>query len=79
MKKVTLLAAAFVAITFASCKKDRVCTCMTSDNSGTTKDVTTYYKVRKSDAREMCIGSQNVHTNQNGGVSTGDNTTCELK
>jgi hypothetical protein len=27
MKKITLLAVAFVAISFASCKKDRVCTC----------------------------------------------------
>ncbi len=79
MKKITLLALAFVAISFASCKKDRVCTCETSGTLGTTKDVTTMYKVTKKDARLMCVGSQNVHTNQAGQSSTGDKTTCTLK
>lgn len=79
MKKITLLAAVFVAITFASCKKDRVCTCTTTKSWGTETDVTTYYKAKKGDVREKCIGSQTVSTDSPGGTSTGDKTTCELK
>lgn len=79
MKKITLFALALVAISFASCKKDRVCTCTTTGSFGTTKDVTTFYKAKKSDAREMCIGSQTETTYSNGSVNTGNKTTCELK
>ena len=79
MKKITLLAVAFVAISFASCKKDRVCTCTTTPATGTaTTDVTTFYDVKKKEARLFCVGSQNVSTS--GSVSvTGSKTTCELK
>ncbi len=78
MKKITLLAAAFVAITFASCKKDRVCTCTTTPVLGTAyTEETTYFDVRKKDARLYCIGSQ---TNDTAPVAaTGSKTTCELK
>ena len=39
IKNITLLAAAFVAITFASCKKERTCSCLTSMvTSGTSYD-----------------------------------------
>jgi len=39
IKNITLLAAAFVAITFSSCKKDRTCSCVTSMvTSGTSYD-----------------------------------------
>jgi hypothetical protein len=78
MKKITLLAVAFVAITFASCKKDRVCTCTDTPTSGVaTTYETTYYEVKKKDARLFCIGSQ---TNQTAPIAnTGTKTTCELK
>ena len=78
MKKVLFIAVVAVA-SLASCKKDRVCTCTTTPASGTaTTDVTTYYKVKKGDARLMCMGSQSVQTS--GSVSvTGSKTTCELK
>jgi hypothetical protein len=78
MKKITLLAITFVAITFASCKKDRVCTCTDTPTSGVpTTYQTTYYEVKKKDARLFCIGSQ---TNQTAPiVNTGTKTTCELK
>jgi len=78
MKKITLFTATLVAITFASCKKDRVCTCTTTPTSGVvTTYETTYYKVKKKDARLFCIGSQ---TNQTAPISnTGSKTTCELK
>ena len=79
MKKITLLAVAFVAISFASCKKDRVCTCTTTKSWGTETNVTTYYKAKKKDVRASCIGNQTVSTSSPGGTSTGDKTTCELK
>jgi hypothetical protein len=50
MKKITLLAVAFVAISFASCKKERVCECVsTSSAPGSTSstDQVTYKKAKK--------------------------------
>ena len=79
MKKIILLAIAFVAISFASCKKDRVCTCETTSASGTDKSVTTMYKVTKKEARANCIGNQTVYTSTSGQSTTGDKTTCTLK
>ena len=77
MKKITLLAAAFVAITFASCKKDRVCTCTEKD--GTVYE-TTYYDAKKKDARLFCTqGNTQTKTTYSGLSVTGDRTTCELK
>ncbi len=78
MKKITLLAITVIAISFASCKKDRVCTCTTTPTSGTAVTTeTTYFEVKKKDARLYCIGSQ---TNQTAPVAnTGSKTTCELK
>ncbi|MCF8424142.1 MAG: hypothetical protein K9H41_07345 [Bacteroidia bacterium] len=78
MKKITLLAATLVAITFASCKKDRVCTCTTTPTSGTAVTTkTTYFESRKKDARLYCMGSQTDVTAPV--ANTGDKTTCELK
>ena len=82
MKKITLLAVAFVALTAVSCKKDRICTCTTTSSGGTTVQKTTYYKVKKSEFRESCIGSQTETTFTGSGfttTTTGDKTTCELK
>lgn len=39
MKKITLLAVAALAISFASCKKDRTCTCTVTPVSSTTNGV----------------------------------------
>jgi len=80
MKKITLLAVAFVAISFASCKKDRVCTCTTTPTSGpesTTK--TTYFKSRKKDARLLCSISSSQSDLVTPVAKAGDKTTCELK
>ena len=74
MKKITLLAAAFVAITFASCKKDRVCTC----TSGGDANKVTYLDARKRDARSACLSYSYDYTNMNGGTST-EKVDCELK
>ena len=77
MKKITLLAAAFVAITFASCKKDRVCTCTEKDGTVTE---TTYFESRKKDARLYCTGGNTQTKTTSSGVSfTDDRITCELK
>ena len=78
MKKITILAVAALAISFASCKKDRVCTCVTTSSNGTYTYKTTYFKVKKKDARLFCIGDQ-TETTTPFGTTTGDKTTCELK
>jgi hypothetical protein len=56
-----------------------VCTCTTAATSGNSTDKTTYYKVKKKDARLYCVGSQTEYTDSSGNVSTGNKTTCELK
>lgn len=85
MKKITLFAFAAVALSLASCKKDRTCEC-TYTQSGTTNmtshtENTTYTKVRKSDAKYMCDKVTYTQTNTNpGGSSTGTSTSdCKLK
>ena len=76
MKKITLLAATLVAITFASCKKDRVCTC-TSDQAGATADKITYIDAKKGDARAACLSYSYDYTNMTGGTTT-TKVTCAL-
>ena len=76
MKKITLLAATLVAITFASCKKDRVCTC--TDVDGDTVE-TTYFDSRKKDARALCTAENKQEKYTVSGISvTDDRVTCEL-
>lgn len=56
MKKV-LLVAAVAGLAFASCRKDRTCTCTEkSDMPGFTADteVTVYKESKKKDAKKMC-------------------------
>ena len=73
MKKVLLFVAVVVAISFASCKKDRVCTCTTTYGSTSSTDVTTYIKSLKKDAREKCMSESGT----TGGAAY--TTTCTLK
>ena len=78
MKKITLLAAVIVAITFASCKKDRVCTCRT-DQPGSTDDKVTYIDAKKGDARANCLSSTYTYTYSSTPVTTTTiKTTCTL-
>jgi hypothetical protein len=79
MKKVFLFVAVVAASSFASCKKDRVCTCTTTTSGGSVIEETTYHDVKKADARQMCIGHQTVTTYSGSPAVTGDDTTCELK
>jgi hypothetical protein len=80
MKKIFLFLAVVSAFSFASCKKDRVCTCTTNQTSNgittTSTDVTTYNDSRQSDARELCQGQATTTTNGNGSTTA---TTCKLK
>lgn len=82
MKKITLLAVAFVAITFASCKKDRECVC-TSTSGGVTVVSTTKVKSGKKDATSWCEASNGSKTTTTvGGVAvtnTSNGTSCSLK
>ncbi len=58
MKKITMLNFAFVAITFASCKKDRVCTCTTDSGFGTpSTSKVTYLDASKKGATANCLSS----------------------
>ncbi len=85
MKKITLLAVAFVAITFASCKKDRTCEC-TYTQTGTTNvtsntSTTVFKKIKKSDAKYFCTKQVNTstYTSANTTTSNGYTSDCKLK
>lgn len=56
MKKTVIIAVATLALSFASCKKDRTCTCTYSNagSSNTDTQITTYSKVTKKAARVNC-------------------------
>jgi hypothetical protein len=58
MKKITLLAVAFVAITFASCKKERVCECVNTSTSAGSVAVTTQVTYEKA-KKNVCESSSN--------------------
>ena len=77
MKKTLLFVAVVAAASFASCKKDRVCTCTSSYTGQTTPSdpvVTTYPDSKKSAARSHCLSS--TTTSSSGVVTTNS---CELK
>lgn len=82
MKKITLLAIAFVAISFASCKKDRECVC-TSSTNGVTVVSTTKVKSGKKDAAAWCetANGDKTTTTVNGVTvtNTASGYTCEIK
>ena len=77
MKKITLFAFAVVALSLASCKKDRVCTCTDVDGDILS---TTYYDSKKSNAELLCTSENSQTKYTSGGVPiTGDRTTCVLE
>ncbi|MFY9309576.1 MAG: hypothetical protein WAQ28_11065 [Bacteroidia bacterium] len=78
MKKGLLFIAVVSAFSFASCKKDRTCTCtLTSDAPGATPTTTmvTYTDAKKGDARAACYSAKQAIT----GTSYTYTKTCELK
>ena len=85
MKKITVLAAVLVAVSFASCKKDRTCEC-TYTTSGTTNvtshtSSTVITKVKKSDAKYLCTKDSQSYTNTSGSTSSTSTSSsdCKLK
>lgn len=83
MKKGLLFIAVISAFSFASCKKDRTCTCTNTTNgvADSTPDVTLYTKATKGDARANCIDHTYTYTYNNGitDVTTTTVVACELK
>ena len=82
MKKLGLFIAILSVMSLASCKKDRICSCVTVETSGSTTttdpaEEITYTKSKKSEARAACLSSS--QTEVNGSVTTTIVTTCELK
>lgn len=80
MKKIFLFLAIASVFSFASCRKDRTCTCVntfTDASTGTTistTDVTVYTDSKKHDASVYCISTSNTDTN-----GDKDETKCTLK
>lgn len=61
MKKISILSIAVLAMTFASCKKDRTCKCTVTDDSpgATTSEYTVVYKnVSDASAKSACMSLQ---------------------
>ncbi|MFL5752498.1 MAG: hypothetical protein ACJ76F_03755 [Bacteroidia bacterium] len=81
MKKSLFIVAALVAVSFASCKKDRKCECVhSSDQPGDVSytEVTTFTKAKKS----VCVSSSTVQTAPSAPSGTTYYTyksTCSLK
>jgi hypothetical protein len=78
MKKIAILSIAFVAITFASCKKERTCTCSTISNepgSVSSEKTIVYKKISKKDAKAACMSLKVTPDGQ----SYTDTRTCTLK
>ncbi len=73
MKKGLLFVAVISAFSFASCKKDHVCTCISAP--GGTTSVTTYTASKKGDAQAACLSTSQVDASSN---TTWTNT-CTLK
>ncbi len=78
MKKVLLFVAVVSAFSFASCKKDRTCTCISTSTvpgSSSSTDVRTYTDARKGDARAACVS----HSYTYPGTTYVVTATCDLK
>lgn len=71
MKKGLLFVAVIAAFSFASCKKDRVCTCVSSNGGGTS--VVTYTDAKKGDAKAACLTYTETYN------GTTETKTCTLK
>lgn len=73
MKKITIIVVAALAVSFASCKKAKTCTC--SDTFGTYTE--TFDKVSSSTANSKCPTTV-THSSTNGGTTTSSSYTCKL-
>jgi len=78
MKK-TILMAAVIGLTVASCAKDRTCTCTnSSDAPGSTSSTSTYtlVGVSKGQAKANCLKTTSTYTTPTGNVTTTND--CKL-
>jgi hypothetical protein len=77
MKKISILSIAFLAISIASCKKERTCTCSTISAPGSTASEKTivFKKISKRDAKAACMS---LKVTPDGQQDT-DTRTCTLK
>ncbi len=77
MKKTILFVAVLSAISFASCKKERACTCTSTTtfagSTSTGAQTKTYKDVTKKQAKTLCVGY--TTTDGSGAVTTVD---CKL-
>lgn len=90
MKKITLIAVALIAVSFASCKKAKTCTCSTTKTTTTTSggfsttsssvssDVTSYDKISSGDANILCPKTTTDTYNTGSNTSHVDTKTCTL-
>lgn len=86
MKKITLVAAAFIAVSFASCSKAKTCSCSTTyttTNSGvsystTSTDATSYDKLSSGDINVMCPKTTTDTYNTGSNTTHVDTRTCTL-
>lgn len=81
MKKSVLIVAALVAVSFASCRKDRTCVCTSTDSAGNKTETTLKAKSTKKDGEAWCSGAQSATTTYNGVAVTGGGSseTCAIK
>ena len=90
MKKITLIAVAFIAVSFASCSKAKTCSCTTTKNttttfsggstttSSTSSDVTSYDKLSSGDLNVLCPKTTTDTYNTGSNQSHVNTTTCTL-
>ena len=86
MKKITLIAVALIAVSFASCKKAKTCSCSTtytSTNNGvsystSSTDVTSYDKLSSGDINVMCPKMTTDTYNTGSSTTHVDKRTCTL-
>ena len=77
MKKSLFIVAAFVAVSFASCKKDHTCTCTSSDSWGTSVSTMKAKSTKKAGTAWCSAGNSvsSTYTPTGGGGSTTTTTT----
>lgn len=84
MKKIAILSVFCVGLAMVSCKKDRVCSCTTTDvvttNGSTTTSLsttkTTVQKIKKGDAKDLCY--KNTEITNTTGYSETITSDCKL-
>jgi len=77
MKKHSLILAGMLALFVTSCKKDRTCECTYSGDTTSRSSKTTYKKISKANARDLCLSGKYTDSGVNGSQSSSAD--CKLK